>query len=78
MAPEHMAAMRWCDAVSVVTVHTFAVTAGGGWMGSLLLLSSSSSGVGKVLTRRVGLFREHRTTHSLELQVDLQVKGQDQ
>lgn len=69
--------MRWCDAVSVATVRTFALTAGGGWMG-FLLLSSPSSGVEKVLTRLVGLFRELRTTHSLELQVDLQVKGQDQ
>lgn len=54
MAPEHMAGMRWCDAVSVAMVRMFAVFAGGGWMGFLLLLSSPSSGVGKVLTRLVG------------------------
>lgn len=77
MTPEHMAAMWRCDAVSVATVRTFAVTAGGGWMGFLVLLSSPSSEVVQVLTRLVGPFREHRTTHSLELQVDLQVKGQD-
>lgn len=73
MAPEHTAAMRRCDAVSVVTVRTFVVTAGGGWMGFLLLLSSPSFGVEQILTCLVGPFREHRTTHCLELQVDLQV-----
>lgn len=41
MAPEHTATIRWCDAVSVAMVLTFAVTAGGGWMGFLLLLSPS-------------------------------------
>lgn len=77
MAPEHTAAMRRCDVVSVAMVGTFTFTAGGGWMGFLVLLSSPSSEVVQVLTRLVGPFREHQTTHSLELQVDLQVKGQD-